>query len=112
MNAVIVEAVPTLPLGAFTVAGKIGLAQALVDNVMLARDVVNVEFDLTDDLISVVEFVRLGQMCDLAVWIMKAGRDFSVPSPCRSLRATCQRVRIGWLVEADMAVADLQEGKG
>src|SRR5690242_2999732 len=56
VNAVIVEAVPTRALGALAVAGEIGLAQALVDDVMLAGNVVNVELDLTDQLVAIVEF--------------------------------------------------------
>jgi hypothetical protein len=37
VHAMVVEAVPTLPLGSFTVAVEIGLAEALVDDVVLAR---------------------------------------------------------------------------
>jgi hypothetical protein len=36
VHAVVVEAVPALSLCALAVAGEIGLAQALVDEVMLA----------------------------------------------------------------------------
>src|SRR6478672_2091135 len=66
VNAVIVEAVPTHSLGALAVTGEIGLAQALVDDVMLPGNVVNVELGLTDQLIGIVEFVGLGEMGDIA----------------------------------------------
>src|SRR4029078_7834470 len=66
VNAVLVEAVPTRALGALAVAGEIGLAQALVDDVMLAGNVVNVELGLTDQLVGIVAFVGLGAMGAIA----------------------------------------------
>src|SRR6476659_10984812 len=66
VNAVIVEAVPTRALGALTVTGEIGLAQALVDDVMLAGNVVHIELGLTDQLAGIVEFVGLGALGDIA----------------------------------------------
>jgi hypothetical protein len=79
---------------------------------MLARDVVNVEFGLTDDLISVVEFVRLGQMGDITRMDHEGGTGLQCLHLADRFAQRAEPVRIGWLVEADMAVADLQEGKG
>src|SRR6476646_10156485 len=52
VNAVIVEAVPTRALGALAVTGEIGLAQALVDDVMLAGNVVNVDEGAINGMLS------------------------------------------------------------
>ena len=110
VHAVVVEAVPTVPLGAFTVAVEIGLAEALVDDVVLAGNLVDVEPSLTDDLISVVEFVRLGQMGDIARMDHEGrARNNQFLDLADGLAKRAERVRIGWFIEADMAVADLQE---
>src|SRR5262249_59705022 len=65
MYAVVVEAVPALTLGAFAVAVEIGLSQALVDEVVLAGNVVHVEVCFTDQLGGVVELIRLGKVGDV-----------------------------------------------
>src|SRR4029077_12668846 len=114
VHAVVVETVPALSLGSFTVAVEIGLAEALVDDVVLARNVVDIELGLTDDLISVVEFVRLGQMGDIAR-VDHEGRaclHYQLLDLANGFAQRAERVRVGRFVEADMAVADLQEGEG
>ena len=93
------------------VAVEIGLAQALVDDVVLARNVVDVELGLTDDLISIVEFVRLRQMGDIARmdhegWARLHSQFLHLAN---GFAQRAERVRIGRFIKADMAVADLQE---
>ena len=46
------------------------------------------------------------------VWIMKAGCAGSALILAIASRSVAERVRVGRLVEADVAVADLQEGEG
>src|SRR6478752_2730704 len=73
VNAVIVEAVPTRALGALAVTGEIGLAQALVDDVMLTGNVVHIELGLTKR----AERIRIGRFieADMAVANMRKGES-------------------------------------
>src|SRR3977135_1374755 len=111
VHAVVVEAVPALPLGAFAVPVEISLAQALVDEVVLARNVVYIELGLADDLIGVVEFVRLGQMGNVARMDHKGRAGLHRLHLADGFAKCAESVRIGGFVEADMAVADLQESE-
>src|SRR6202040_3620242 len=81
----------------------------IIENVVLARDVVNVEARLRDDAIGVVELGRLGEMRDIAgmndeCWLRRERADL-----LDGFLERADGIRIGGLVEADMAVADLQE---
>jgi hypothetical protein len=111
MHAVVVEAVPARALGALAIAGEIGLPETLVHEVVLARDVMHVELDLADDLIGIVELVGLGKMGDVAGMNHEGrlGRHRLHLGDGLAQRAEC--IRVGRLAEADMAVADLQEGE-
>ena len=112
MNAVIVEAVPTRALGALAVTVEIGLAQALVDDVMLAGNVVNVELGLTDQLVGIVEFVGLGEMGDIAGMDHEGRARLQRLDLADGLAKRAERIRIGRFIEADMAVADMRKGEG
>jgi hypothetical protein len=111
MHAVVVEAVPARALGALAIAGEIGLPETLVHEVVLARDVMHVELDLADDLIGIVELVGLGKMGDVAGMNHEGrlGRHRLHLGDGLAQRAEC--IRVGRLAEADMAVADPQEGE-
>jgi hypothetical protein len=104
VNAVIVEAVPTRALGALAVAGEIGLAQALVDDVMLAGNVVNVELGLTDQLVGIVEFVGLGEMGDIARMDHEGRVRLQFLDLADGLTKRAERIQIGRFIEANMAV--------
>src|SRR3954447_21688117 len=78
---------------------------------MLAGHVVHVEARLRDDAVGIVEFGRLGEMRDIAGmnderWLERQGLDL-----VDRFFERADGVGIGWLVESDMAVADLQEGQ-
>jgi len=81
----------------------------LVEEVVLARHVMHVEFGLRDDAIGVVEFDRLRQMADVAGVDHEGRFDRHGVDPDDGFLQRAERVRIGRLVEADMTVADLQE---
>jgi hypothetical protein len=104
VNAMIVEAVPTRALGALAIAGEIGLAQALVDDVMLARNVVNVELGLTDQLVGIVELVGLGEMGDIARMDHEGRVRLQFLDLADGLTKRAERIQIGRFIEANMAV--------
>src|ERR1700729_4590352 len=104
MDAVLVEGIPARSLGVLAVALEIGLERYLVEVVVLTRHVVHVQTYAADDLSGVVEFLGLRQMGDVAgmehecrlVWKRFDLRD--------RLLQSAERIGIGFLVEADMAV--------
>ena len=57
---------PPLALGELAVAGEIGRAVVLVDDIMFSRHIMHVELGGADQLIRVVELVRPGEMGDVA----------------------------------------------
>ena len=73
MHALMIEGVPALALGLLAVTFQVGLAIILVDHVVFAGDIMNIEFRRTDDLVGVVEFLGLDRWEISPVWIMKAG---------------------------------------
>src|SRR4051794_4430908 len=108
MHAAGVERIPATALGAAAVALLVEL-DLLVDDVVLARYVMHVELGLRDDAIGVIEFLDLRQMRDVAGvdherWLFRHRVDL-----VDGFLQRADRIRIGRLVEADMAVADLQE---
>jgi hypothetical protein len=111
MYAVVVEAVPALTLGAFAVAFEIELAQALVDEVVLARNVVHVEARLSDQLRGAIELIGLRQMGNVPGVNHEGGLRFHRLHLGDRLAQGAECIGIGGFVEADMAVADLQEGE-
>jgi len=66
---------------------------------------------LADDLVGIVEFGRLRKMGDVAGMDHESGLDGHCLHLGDRLLQRAERVRIGGLVEADMAVADLEEGE-
>src|SRR5262252_11150051 len=109
VHAVGVKAVPAGADGGTAVALAIDFSLIRINQVVFAGHVVHIEARLRDDVISVVEFLFLRQMTDVAGmdhkgWLLQQGIDLG-----DRLFQCPKRVRISWFIEADMAVADLQE---
>jgi hypothetical protein len=109
VHAAMVEAVPARALGSLAVAVEEGLARALVQHVVLARHVEHGEAGFLEDLVGVVELLVARQLGDVAgvddeVRLDRQGQDLA-----HGLAEGGLRVGVGRLVEADVAVADLQE---
>ena len=110
VHALRIKTVPACAHRAAAIAFAVKL-WVLVKKIVLAWYVMHTELCLRDDFVGVVKFRRFRQMRDVTGmdqegWLCRqsanlADRLFE--------RAGC--VRIGWLIEADMAVADLEEGK-
>src|SRR4029077_2043842 len=111
MHAALIEAVPAAgrrPLGAEAL--KVLLA-IVADDVVLAGDEMGVELRPLEDLPGGIELGRLRQMRDIAGMqhhrrLLRQRRDLVE----RELQGSV-RVGIGFLVEPDMAVADLDEAE-
>src|ERR1700676_3301270 len=111
VDAMIVEAVPTRALRALAVALQIGLAALFIDDVVLAGHPVTLDAGLTEHLVGIVELGRLGEMCNVA-GVNDEGRLHRHSLHLGDgLTQRAQRIRIGRFVEADVAVAHLQEGE-
>src|SRR5574338_1689985 len=106
MHAVFVEGIPAGSLRAFAVALEIGLAQAFIDEIVLPRHVMHVERGLTDDLARIVELVWLGEVSNVAGMDHEGGLGRHRFDLANGLAQRAERIWIGRLVEADMAVAD------
>ena len=78
---------------------------------MLARHVMHVEPRLRDDAVGVVELRFQRQMADVAGMDHEGRLVRQRIDLGDGLFERAERIRIGRLVEADMAVADLQEGE-
>ena len=111
MHAGLIERIPAGALGIFAVAVEIGLAAILIDDVVLARHVMHVEFRLADHLVGIVEFGGAREMRDITGMDHERGALRHRADLVDRLLQRGERVRIGGFVEADMAVADLQEGE-
>src|SRR5690349_14023758 len=111
MDALLVETVPARPTRSLAVAVEIGLALLIVEQVMLAGDIKDGQTCLPDQLIGIVEFLVLGQVADIARVDHEAGLHRQQLDPVDRLAECRERIRIGRLVETDMAVADLKEGE-
>ncbi len=110
VHAVGVERVPAGALGAAAVALAVEL-DLFVEEIVLAGHVMHVELGLRDDAFGVVEFGRLRQMADVAGVDHEGRLDRHRLDLADRLFKRAERIRVGRLVEADMAVADLQEGQ-
>ena len=108
MHAAGVERIPAAALGAAAVALLVEL-DLLVDDVVLARHVMHVELGLRDDAVGIVEFLDLRQMGDVAGVDHERRLFRHRLDLVDGLLQRAERIGIGRLVEADMAVADLQE---
>src|ERR1700761_9307125 len=111
MDAVIVEAVPAGALRALAVTLEIGLALAFIDYVMFARHIMKLYAGLAVDLVGIVEFFGLGKMRDVA-GVNDEGRLHRHRLHLGDgFAQRAERIRVRLLVEADMAVAHLQESR-
>ena len=79
---------------------------------MFAGDVVHVECGLADELVGIVELVRLREMGDVAGVDHEGGLRRHRFDLGDGFAQRAERVGVGRLVEADVAVADLKEGEG
>ena len=111
MRAAVVEGIPPLALRKLAVAGEIGRAVVLVDDIMFSRHVMHVEPGGADQLIRVVELVRLGEMGDVAGVNHEGGLVRQSADLADGLGQSGVRIGIGRLVEADVAVGNLDKGE-
>src|SRR6185503_13073445 len=111
MHAVGVKRIPAGAFGAAAVALAIELARLLVDDVVLARHVMHVESGLRDDFLGVVELRSFRQMRDVAGVDHEGGPGRQRLDATDRLLERAFGVGVGGLVEAHVAVADLQEGE-
>ncbi len=112
VHAGVVEAVPAVAQGSLAVAVQEGLALPLVEQVVLAGNMERLEPRLAQDLVRVVEFLRLGELGDVAGVDDEIGLHRHGPDLGHRLAERRPRVGVRILVEADVAVAHLQEGEG
>ena len=110
MHAVGVERVPAGAFGAAAVALQIKLAVG-VEKIVLAGNVMHVEPRLRNDAVGIVELRVERQMADVAGMDQKSRLLRLRIDLGDGLFQRAERIRIGRLVEADMTVADLQEGQ-
>src|SRR5581483_8818790 len=108
MHAVGVEAVPAGALGALAVAFLVEFL-VRIEEIVFAGHVMHIELRLRDDPVGVVELLRRRQVADVAGVDHERRLGRQRVHPGDGLFQRAERVRIGGLVEADMAVADLQE---
>ena len=71
----------------------------------------HVELGLTDKLVGIVEFVWLGEMGDVAGMDHEGRAGLHRLHLANGFAERAERVRVGRFIEADMAVADLQESE-
>jgi len=112
VDAVLIKAVPTCTFRPLAVALQVGFAAALVDHVVLARHIECCQSGCLDRLIGVVELHVLRQVGNVAGMKHKGRLDPHRLDLGDSLLQSGERIWVHRLVEADVAVADLQEGEG
>ena len=108
MHAIGVKAVPACALGAAAVALAIELLFR-VEEIVLTGNVMHVELALRDDPVGVIKLRFERQVADVAGMDHESGFLRQRDDLAHGLLKRAERVGIGRLVEADMAVADLQE---
>ena len=111
VHAAMVEAVPAGPHRSLAEAVEEGLAAVRVEHVVLARNEENRAAELLQHLLGVVELVIARELRDVAgvddeVRLLRQRLDLG-----DSLPKSRAGIGIGRLVEADMAVAQLDEGE-
>jgi hypothetical protein len=111
MHAVVVESIPAAARRAFAETLEIGLLSGRIDDVVLAGRVVHIEPGCSNKLMSVVEFLRLGQMGDVARVQHEGGLCLHSLDFVDRLFESRPRVGIGGLGESDVAVGNLDKGK-
>ncbi len=111
MHALVVERVPAAAGRAFPEPFEIGVPRDGIEDVVLARRIVDVEPGLADELMRVVELLRLGEMRDVAGVQHEGGLLRHRLDLADRLFQRRARVGVGGLGEADVAVGDLHEGE-
>jgi len=108
VHAIGVKAVPAGALGAAAVALAIELLFR-VEEIMLAGNVMHVELALRDDPVGVIKLRFERQVADVTGMDHESGFLRQRDDLVHGLLKRAERIGIGRLVEAHMAVADLQE---
>src|ERR1700730_8387992 len=111
MHAAGVKRVPAGALRHLAVTFEIGLAVFLVDDVVLARHVMNIELGLADDFFRIVELPGFREMGDIAGVDHEGGLGWKPIHLADRFLQGPEGVGIGRLVETDMAVRNLQEAE-
>jgi hypothetical protein len=75
VHAALIERVPAGALGVLAMAFEIGLAIVLVDNIVLAEDIMDIELGFADDPFRIVELPGLRKMGDVAGVDHEGGLD-------------------------------------
>src|SRR5579871_3573398 len=107
MHAPMIEALPARALGILAVAGEIGFAAILIEDVVFARRIEHRDPRLFDDLVGDIELLILGEMRDIARMDHEGGLGWQSLDLGESFAKRAGGVRIGGFAEADMAVANL-----
>jgi hypothetical protein len=111
VRSALIEAVPRAILAVVIERFEIA-AQAFVERIVLARDRVHtIDPDFLEHLGGLTEFLRLGQMTDIAgVNHQRRPLRESIDVRNGTTQAT-DDVRVGFLMETDVRVTDLDEGE-
>src|SRR5690242_2879647 len=109
MHAAMVEAVPAGTLAALAEAAKERLAAVRVEHVMLARHEEHRQPKLFQHLLGVIELLIAGELRDVAGVNDEIGPVRQRLHLGDGFAEGSTSVGIGWLVEADVAVADLRK---
>src|SRR5947209_14010687 len=109
VHPALVETVPAGTARSLAVTVEIRLSLLVIEEIVLAGDIEDRQARVFDQLVGVVEFLLFGEMADVAGvnhegWLLRQRLDLR-----DRLAQRRQCVRIGRLVEADMAVAYLQK---
>ncbi len=105
MHALQIEAVPAIALGALAIALEIGLAGAFIEDVVLTRHIADRK--LAQQLSGGIELGRPRQVGDVA-GMEDQRRHFGQGQNLVARLDQClDRLRVGFLVKADVAVAQL-----
>src|SRR5262245_16436009 len=111
MHASVIEAIPASAFCALAVAVQIRLAVVGVGDIMLARYYKDLLLQRLHRLIGIVEFLVLRQMSDVTGMNDEGGPRRHGVDLGNCLLKGAERIGIRRFVKADMAVANLQEGK-
>src|SRR5271170_3535549 len=105
VNAVIIEGIPACALRALAVAIEIGLAPVFIDDVVLTGNPMRLQAGLAEYLVGIVELGGLGEVGDVAGMDDESRLGLHRLDLGDRFTKRTQSVRIGCLVEADVAVA-------
>src|ERR1700730_2028490 len=111
MHAAGVKRVPAGALRVLAVTFEIGLAVFLVDEIVLARHIMDIELGFADDFLRIVELPWLRKMGDVAGVDHEGGLDRKAVHLIDRFLQGPKRIGIGRLVETYMAIRNLQEAE-